>query len=58
MSYRDHLPAIIQGNKKAMRESALMWRKARARGDVQFMITWLSHACQFRKLIQDYQEFQ
>jgi len=58
MSYRDHLPAIIQGNKSSMRHAALSYREARRRGEVRFMITWLILAVGYRKLIRDFEEFQ
>jgi len=58
MSYRDYLPGIIRHNRESMRYSALMYRKARARGDVGFMIKWLSHAVTLRILCSSYHEYE
>lgn len=47
---------LSRNARTSMRESALQFRKAKARGDADFTARWLKHAVEFRELAKGYLE--
>ena len=56
MNFKTHLTRIMANNRFMMRDSALAYRRARARGDLAAMVKHLLFATTFRNLNQGYQE--
>ena len=56
MNFKTHLTKIMARNRFMMRECALNYRRARARGDLAAMVKHLLFATTFRNLNKGYQE--
>ena len=56
MNFKTHLARIMASNRFMMRDSALAFRRAQARGDLAAMVKHLMFAATFRDLNQGYQE--